>query len=138
MIKTKWGWFLCHDYFNFGEQNTVSQRALTVSGLFSKISLASSLLQYSSIHSLSIFPFLLSSIKEFARRFLTKKSEACFWDKTKWKQTFCINNLVLCHQVMPENKIKLLTTLRAVFKSTYGTGKKDQAFLDFPKSTQKV
>lgn len=55
---------------------------LTVSGLFSKISLASSLLHNSSIHSLSKFPFLLSSIKEFARRFLTRNSEAYWWDKT--------------------------------------------------------
>lgn len=50
---------------------------LTVSGSFSKISRASSLLHSSSTHSLSKFPFLLSSIKEFALRFLTRYSEAC-------------------------------------------------------------
>lgn len=60
---------------------------LTVSGLFSKISLASSLLHNSSMHSLSRFPFLLSSMKEFARRFLSRNWDAYCWGKTWEKQS---------------------------------------------------
>lgn len=63
---------------------------LTVSGLFSKISLASSLLHNSSMHSLSRFPFLLSSMKEFARRFLSRNWEAYCWDKTWEKQSISV------------------------------------------------
>lgn len=62
-------------------------KILTVSGLFSNISLASSLLHNSSMHSLSRFPFLLSSMKEFARRFLSRNWEACCWGKTWEKQS---------------------------------------------------
>lgn len=64
-----------------------THKILTVSGLFSKISLASSLLHNSSMHSLSRFPFLLSSMKEFARRFLSRNWEARCWGKTGEKQS---------------------------------------------------
>ena len=59
---------------------------LTVSGLFSKTSLASSLLHSSSMHSLSRLPFFVSSSNEFARRLLTRTCEACCLDKTEGKK----------------------------------------------------
>lgn len=55
---------------------------LTVSGWFSKISLASSLLHSSSMHSLSRLPFLLSSNKELALLCRIRNWEAVFWLRT--------------------------------------------------------
>lgn len=76
-----------------------THKILTVSGLFSKISLASSLLHNSSMHSLSRFPFLLSSMKEFARRFLSRNWEAYCWDKTWEKQSNSVIIYLLLKQL---------------------------------------
>ena len=64
---------------------------LTVSGLFSKISLASSLLHSSSMHSLSRLPFFVSSSNVFARRLLIRTCEACCLDKTEGKKYVYMN-----------------------------------------------
>ncbi|TNN67284.1 hypothetical protein EYF80_022533 [Liparis tanakae] len=55
----------------------------TVSGLFSKISLASSLSHSSSMHSLSRLPFLLSSNRELALLGLLRNWVAVLWLRTK-------------------------------------------------------
>lgn len=67
-----WQWCTCVD----------RDRNPTVSGWFSKISLASSLLQSSSMHSLSRLPFLLSSNKELALLCLLRNWEAVLWLRT--------------------------------------------------------
>lgn len=82
-----------------------THKILTVSGLFSKISLAYSLLHNSSMHSLSRFPFLLSSMKEFARRFLSRNWEACCWGKTGRNKAILLLLISFC------NRWKMLQTL---------------------------
>lgn len=68
--------------------------ALTVSGWFSKISLASSLLHSSSTHSLSRLPFLLSSNRELALLCLLRNWDALLWLRTAadmWAHSFKYN-----------------------------------------------
>lgn len=82
---------------------------LTVSGWFSKISLASSLLHSSSMHSLSRSPFLLSSNRELALRCLLRNCEAVLWLRTRTHtKTHTHSNTLCCFAC---NKCKSLCML---------------------------